>query len=82
VIHAVGTILRGTKDAEIHDIDQPYSNGTCFCNSQDAATASVVGTSPAQARTTSRGSPWSLLAQSQIEAPREQCLSAMSKSSH
>ena len=47
-----------------------------------AASTSIVGTSPAQASTTSGSSPsLSLLAHSQIPAPRVQCRTAASMSS-
>src|SRR4030043_2284469 len=43
-----------------------------------AARASVVGMSPAHAITTSGALPWSLLAQSQMAMPLEQCWMASS----
>jgi hypothetical protein len=44
--------------------------GTCFCSSHEAAQISMVGTSPAQASTTSGSPPPSLVANFHVDAPR------------
>ena len=54
----------------------------CSRRSWTAASVSSVGTSPAQAITTSGSLPRSLLAHSQMPIPAVQCLTAASMSSH
>ena len=59
-----------------------FRSGMCSRRSCTAASVSSVGTSPAQAMTTSGSLPRSLLAHSQIPIPAVQCLTAWSIVSH
>lgn len=59
-----------------------FNSGNCFRSRSIAARVSIVGTSPAQARTTSGSPPASLLAHGQMPMPAVQCLIAASMSSH
>src|SRR5664279_6619123 len=56
--------------------------GTYLRSSHAVAHVSMVGTSPAHASTTSGSPPPSLVANFQVDAPREQCSSASSIVSH
>src|SRR2546425_9605 len=52
---------------------RPFTSGACRRSHQAAATPSIVGMSPAAARTMSGSAPSSLLAHRQTDAPREHC---------
>ena len=60
----------------------PVPSGSRRRSRSTAASVSSVGTSPAQAMTTSGTPPWSLLAQLQMPMPTLQCRTAASMSSH
>ena len=60
-----------------------FSSGTCLRSRETAAMVSSVGTSPAQAMTTSGSLPsGSFDAQSQIPIPASQCFTACSIVNH
>src|ERR1017187_1324318 len=83
VVHSMRMIVRHHQNAQIHHIANPtLIPGTYFCRSHEAAHISMVGTSPAQASTTSGSLPPSLVANFQIDAPREQCSRASSMFNH
>ena len=76
VIQAMRMFGRRLKRHQVHHVHHPHLQvGHDACASSDvAARVSSVGTSPAQAITTSGSPPQSLLAHSQIPMPAVQCL--------
>ena len=73
VVHAMGMIIRTRQTLRSTTLTtRTLMPGTCFCSNHAVAQVSMVGTSPAQAKTTSGSPPRSLVANFHVEAPREQ----------
>ena len=72
---AVGVLGLRLKREKVDHVDEaePEIGDVLPQAGPSAARASMVGTSPAQARTTSGSHPWSVLAQSQMPIPFVQC---------
>ena len=83
LVHAVRMDLGGKSAIRSTTFTtRTLSSGAFRRSHHAAAIVSSVGTSPAQASTTSGSTPRRCSAQSQTEAPRAQCSAAASMSSH